>query len=73
MVMFSQFLDTESEKLPQVVMLSIGLALLTTGATLTWAAGGAWLTRTFASEKSIKLQGYLFGSMLIGASIWMLI
>ena len=73
MVMFSQFLDPDLGHLSQVTMLSVGLALLTTGATMTWAAGGAWLTRTFASEKSLKLQGYIFGSMLICVSIWMLL
>lgn len=73
MVMFSQFLDTDSGQLSQVMILSFGLASLTTGATMTWAAGGAWLTRTFASEKSVRLQGYIFGTMLIGVSVWMLI
>ena len=71
-VMFSQFLDTDSEQILQVLVLSLGIASLTTGATMVWAAGGSWLTRTFASEMSIKLQGYIFGSMLIGVSIWML-
>ncbi|NIR52057.1 LysE family translocator [candidate division KSB1 bacterium] len=73
MVMFSQVLDNESGKLLQVVTFSIGLALLTTGATLTWAAGGAWLTRKLASPKVLKLQGYVFGSMLLGVAVWMLI
>jgi threonine/homoserine/homoserine lactone efflux protein len=73
MVMFSQFLDMDSGQFVQVMILSIGLAALTTGATMIWAIGGAWLTRIVASEKSVKLQGYIFGSMLIGVSIWMLI
>ena len=71
-VMFSQFLDGDSERSTQVGLLSVGLALLTSCATLFWAAGGAWLTRVFASEKSIRLQGYVFGTMLIGVSFWML-
>ena len=71
MVMFSQFLDTDSGQLSQVMILSFGLASLTTGATMTWAAGGVWQTRTFASEKSVRLQGYIFGTMLIGVSAWM--
>lgn len=73
MVMFSQFLEAGSGQLLRVGLLSLGLAALTSGATLTWAAGGAWLTRTFASEKSVRVQGYLFGSMLIGVSVWMLV
>ena len=72
-VMFSQFLDTNIDQLSQVMMLSVGLASLTTCATLTWAAGGAWLIRTFASKESVRLQGYVFGSMLIGVSIWILL
>ena len=72
-VMFSQFLDAGSGQISRVILLSIGLAALTSGATMTWACGGAWLTRTFASEKSVKLQGYIFGGMLIAVSIWMLI
>jgi len=73
MLMFSQFLDTENRQLTQVVMLSVGLAWLTIGANLTWAGGGAWLARKFASEKSAKLQGYIFGGMLICVSIWILL
>lgn len=73
MVMFSQFLDTGTARMPQVIMLSFGLASLTSGATITWAAGGAWLTRKFASEASVRLQGYVFGSMLVGVSVWMLV
>ncbi len=72
-VMFSQFLNTDTGQIPQIMMLSLGLASLTTGATMIWAAGGAWLTRTFASETSVRLQGYVFGSMLVGVSVWMLI
>ncbi len=73
MVMFSQFLDTDTAQISQVTMFSFGLASLTTGATITWAAGGAWLTRKFASEESIRLQGYVFGSMLVAVSVWMLV
>lgn len=73
MVMFSQFLETGPGQLSRMVMLAAGLATLTTCATMTWAAGAAWLTRTFATEKSVKLQGYIFGSMLIAVSIWILL
>ncbi|WP_279615079.1 LysE family translocator [Desulfospira joergensenii] len=73
MVMFSQFLDAGLEQVSQITMLSVGLASLTTGATMTWAAGGAGLTRIFASKKSVRLQGYIFGSMLICVSVWMLL
>ena len=73
MVMFSQFLDTDAGRLSQVMILSLGIFSLTTGATMTWAAGGAWLTRKFASEKSMRAQGYIFGGMLVGVSVWMLL
>jgi threonine/homoserine/homoserine lactone efflux protein len=73
MVMFSQFLETGPGQLSRMVMLAAGLATLTTCATMTWAAGAAWLTRTFATEKSVRLQGYIFGSMLIAVSIWILL
>ena len=72
MVMFAQFMNTDINKTHQIFLLSFGIFSLTTGATMTWAAGGAWLTRKFASEKSVKLQGYIFGGMLVGVSIWML-
>ena len=71
-VMFSQFLEKRSDPVLQVVILSVGLASMTACATILWAAGGAWLTRTFASEKSVRAQGILFGGMLIGVSLWML-
>ncbi len=72
-VMFSQFLDVDSGQLSQVLTLSLGIALLTTGATISWAAGGAWLIKKFASEDSARLQGYIFGTMLVAVSVWMLI
>ena len=73
MIMFSQFLDADADQISQVIVLSFGLASMTTGATMAWAAGSSWLTRKFASEKSVRLQGYIFGTMLIGVSVWMLI
>ena len=72
MVMFTQFMDKDSSQLSKIIILSAGLAFLTICATMTWAAAGSWLTRTFASESSYKLQGYFFGSMLICVSVWML-
>ena len=72
-VMFSQFLDADSGKMAQIMILSLGLASLTTVATMAWAAAGAWLTQTFASETMVRSQGYIFGSMLVGVSVWMLI
>ena len=73
MVMFSQFLESGPGQLLQVGLLSLGLGTLTSCATMTWAAGGTWLTRFFASEQSVRVQGYIFGSMLIGVSVWMLL
>ncbi|MBG0774960.1 MAG: LysE family translocator [Desulfovibrionaceae bacterium] len=73
MVMFSKFIDTRSSQVSQVILLSVGLTSLTGGATMTWAVCGAWLTRLFASKRNVRLQGYVFGGMLVGVAVWMLV
>ncbi|WP_461534764.1 LysE family translocator [Spongorhabdus nitratireducens] len=72
-VMFSKFLDSTSTQLFQVLLLSLGIAVLTTGATVSWALGGSWLQRKFASEQSERIQRYVFGGMLICVSLWMIV
>jgi threonine/homoserine/homoserine lactone efflux protein len=72
MAMFSQFIAPQSGQWYQVVVLSIGLTSLTSCATLTWALGGGWLARRFASGANARLQGYVSGGMLACVSVWML-
>lgn len=72
-IMFSQFLNTSINQTVQIIMLSIGMTAMTTVATITWAFTGAVLMEVFISDKSVKLQGYFFGTMLIIVAIWMLL
>ena len=71
-VMFSQFLDINSNQILQVSILSFGISILTTCATISWAFVGASLSQKFMSKKSVKFQGYIFGTMLICVALWML-
>ncbi len=72
LVLFSQFIDVSLPKAEQVILLSVGHFVLVLSATSTWTLGGEWLTKTFASKTSSRLQGYIFGSMLVAVALWMI-
>ncbi len=73
LILFSQFIDVKLPKTNQVILLSLGHFVLVLIATSSWALAGEWITKTFASGTSARLQGYVFGSMLVGVAIWMLL
>lgn len=70
-VIFSQFLKTNTNQTIQVFIIAMAFVFVTTLAMLTWTSSGSFLMRFFDSDKSVKLQGYFFGSMLIAVAIWM--
>ena len=73
LVLFSQFIDVNLPKSEQVILLSVGHFTLVMVANSTWALGGEWITKTFASNTSTRLQVYVFGSMLVGVALWMIL
>lgn len=72
-VMFSQFLTVDEAHWMQVLLLSGGLIVLATSSMVTWTLGGAWLTRRLSSYATSRMQGYVFGCMLLGVAVWMLL
>lgn len=73
LTMYSQFLDVDAELLPQVLGLSLALMLLNLFTHSSWTLGGAWMARTFASDRAVRIQSLLFGAMLLLVSGWLLL
>ncbi len=73
LTMYSQFLNPEEELAPQVLGLTLALTLLNLFTHSTWTIGGAWMARTFASERAVRLQSLFFGTMLLFVSVWLLL
>ena len=69
-VMYTQFLDPESSKWLQVLILGLGLNLLNMSGHWVWIIAGNSLTKVFQSNRTMKIQGYIFGSMLLVVAIW---
>lgn len=70
-MMFSQFLDNGSALVGQVLLLAFGAISMAFSANVLWAAGGAWLMRSFTSGRALRMQSYVFGSMLALVGGWM--
>jgi threonine/homoserine/homoserine lactone efflux protein len=73
LTMYSQFIDTDQPLAGEVISLSLALLLLNLLTHATWAYGGAWIARTFASDKAVRIQSLVFGVMLILVSVWLLL
>lgn len=71
LAMYSQFLDADRPIVAEVLTLTAALAILNLFTHMTWAYGGAWIARTFASEKAVRAQGIVFGAMLVCISLWL--
>lgn len=72
LVIFPQFIDINLPRSIQVLLLSMGHFVMVLAANSVWVLGGDWMSKKFASQSSIKIQGYIFGGMLILVAIWML-
>ena len=73
LVIFPQFIEIDLAKSNQVLVLSIGHFFMVSAALSTWVLGGDWISTKFATQKSIKIQGYIFGGMLIIVAIWIVL
>ena len=71
LTMYSQFLDS-TQLVYDVLTLTLALLLLNLFTHMTWAYGGAWIAQKFTSDYAVQIQSKIFGSMLIGVSVWLL-
>ena len=72
LVLFPQFIEIDLPKLNQILLLSFGNFIMVFASTSTWVLGGDWISKKFATESFIRIQGYVFGGLLIIVAIWML-
>lgn len=73
LIMYTQFLDPATSNQTQIVVLTVALAGLIIGSLLAWIVGGSLLQRAFQSEFGRTWQGKIFGVLLAGVAIWILI
>ena len=71
-LMYSQFLNTESALLPNVIKLSLMLMALNLFTHFSWALGGAWLMAKLATAQAIKIQNRIYAFMLFIVAVWLL-
>ncbi|MDX1736720.1 MAG: LysE family translocator [Alphaproteobacteria bacterium] len=72
LTMYSQFLNTEADLVPQVIGLSIALTCLNLFTHFSWTLGGHWMAKHFASARAVRVQSIVFGVMLLVVSFWLL-
>ncbi len=65
LVMFSQFLNPEYPLFWQVVQISVVFLVVCIVCHLPWVYGGRILFSRIKTEKSLKMQGYVFGTCMI--------
>lgn len=73
LAIFPQFIVIDQAKSDQVLQLSLGLSIMVIASLTAWALGGDWISKKFLAQKSINIQGYIFGGMLIIVAIWMVL
>jgi len=71
LTMYSQFLDADKSLYMEVLTLSFALLLINLLTHFTWAYGGAWMARVFASDRAIRIQSRVFGCMLLMVAFWL--
>jgi len=72
LTMYSQFLDGGESLVYEVLSLSAALLLLNVFTHTTWAYGGDWMARKFASHRAVVVQSRIFGVMLVLIAVWLL-
>ena len=72
LTMYSQFLDDGESLIYEVLSLSAALLLLNLFTHATWAYGGDWMARKFASNRAVVVQSRIFGVMLVLIAVWLL-
>lgn len=71
MIMFSQFNAPANDGMPQVLVLTSMLAILTMGSNMVWIIGGKTLTLIATGRTAVKTQGWIFASMLCVTALWL--
>ncbi len=72
LIMYSQFLDENLNVYFQVFILTVLVIIMSISSHFIWSAGGYWLLGKLTSPKANKIQGILFGSMLVIVAFWLL-
>lgn len=73
LLIFSLFIDDGSSQVVQVLIISTTLLVLAIISAFVWQFGGIFMTKLFRFKKFAKIQGYVFGSMLVAVAIWMIL
>ncbi|MEM7128188.1 MAG: LysE family translocator [Chloroflexota bacterium] len=73
LIMYTQFLDPTSSTRPQFILLTIALFGLIIGSLLAWVIGGSLLQHVFQSKFGVRWQGKIFGLLLAGVAMWILV
>lgn len=71
LLMFSLFIDDSSPQFVQVLTLSATLLVVAIISAFVWQVGGIFMAKLFRFNKLVRVQGYVFGSMLVAVAVWM--
>lgn len=72
-VMFSQFLRPDLTLMAQVLQISPVFTLLCVACHFPWIYAGRLLFARFSSERSVRIQGYLFGGCMAAVALFLAI
>ncbi len=71
LLMFSQFLGKQESDWDTIPLLTLALGLITLAANSIWILGGDAIHRLLGSVAAVKIQGRIYGCILLGVAVWM--
>jgi threonine/homoserine/homoserine lactone efflux protein len=72
-LIYSQLVIRNVWGIGTVLVISLYMTLTSIGCHFLWLYGSVWLTKRVTSEAAVRLQGIVFGFMLIGIAIWIVL
>ena len=72
-VMFAQFLRPDRALAPQVALLTGAFLLVGIVCHFPWIYGGQVILGRFTSDQSLRIQGFVFGGLMVAVAVYMVL
>ncbi len=72
-LIYSQLIVRGLWSIGVVFFVSLYITIMSVGCHLLWLYGGERLTRRMTSARALRIQGYVFGALLVVIALWMVI
>jgi threonine/homoserine/homoserine lactone efflux protein len=72
-LIYSQVVVRNVWSIGTVLVISLFMTITSVGCHFLWLYGSVWLTRNVTSNTAVRIQGIVFGIMLTGIAIWIVL